>query len=161
MFNTSRAQLVRYTLTTLGRCWEGCITPTAFAPRSKSVEYSSYALAQDGYCGVTFKEVSSTTPDAFSLLPNPSSGAQVVCPASYVYIPRLRWSNISSIKIHLPFQSRWCQWSQCTKFRLLRVPVCHSEYQSFKQRAFNPIHSVALPLECWPHPQLAMDPLLS
>ena len=59
------------------------------------VEVSSvlftYTMAdQEGYCGVTFKEVSSTTPDAFNLLPNPSTTSVVACPASFVYIPRLR-----------------------------------------------------------------------
>ena len=36
MSNTSRGQLVRSTLTTLARCWEGCTTPTASALRLKS-----------------------------------------------------------------------------------------------------------------------------
>ena len=97
--NTSLGQLVRSTLTTLARCWEACTTPTASALRLKSVFTCTLHMlgSQEGYCGVTFKEVSGTTPDAFNLLPDPSTTAQVVCPASFVYIPRLRWSRLSNL----------------------------------------------------------------
>ena len=52
---------------------------------------------QEGYCGVTYREVSGTTPDAFSLLPNPSPGTVVTCPASFINIPKLRY-----VASHLP-----------------------------------------------------------
>ena len=46
---------------------------------------------QEGYCGVTYREVSGTTPDAFNLLPNGSPGTVVTCPASFINIPKLRY----------------------------------------------------------------------
>ena len=54
------------------------------------VQFFSIPL-QEGYCGVTYREVSGTTPDAFSLLPNPSPGTVVTCPASFINIPKLRY----------------------------------------------------------------------
>ena len=51
--------------------------------------------SQEGYCGVTYREVSGTTPDAFNLLPNPSPGTVVTCPASFINIPKLRWTTIT------------------------------------------------------------------
>ena len=103
--NISRAPLERSTLTTLARCWAGCPTPTASALRCERLDHSSHASTQDGYCGITFKEVSSTTPDAFNLLPptpTPTNTAQVVCPNSFVYIPQLRWywKNLKPQKFH-------------------------------------------------------------
>ena len=71
--------------------------------------------------------MSSTTSDAFNLLPDPSTTTQVACPQSFVYIPRLRWPDRPPVELswnHF-FQPRWNQWSQCTNFRPLWVPVCH------------------------------------
>jgi len=41
--------------------------------------------------------VSGTTPDAFNLLPNPSPGTVVTCPASFINIPKLSDDGITGL----------------------------------------------------------------
>ena len=42
---------------------------------------------EEGYCGIEWREVSGTTPDAFQVFASASTVAVVVCPTMYVYIP--------------------------------------------------------------------------
>jgi len=62
-----------------------------------SMDYNNCIRMEEGYCGVTYREVSGTTPDAFSLLPNPSPGTVVTCPASFINIPKLSEDGITGL----------------------------------------------------------------
>ena len=95
--NTSRGSPTRSIRTTSVKCSAAWITTIASAWRWVALFPLRSLLwaSQEGYCGVTYREVSGTTPDAFNLLPNPSPGTVVTCPASFINIPKLRCTIIT------------------------------------------------------------------
>ena len=53
--------------------------------------YTNCIRTERGYCGILWKESSSTSPDPFQMTASPVTNAEATaCPNSYIYIPNLR-----------------------------------------------------------------------
>jgi len=65
----------------------------------QSQYYTNCIRSEDGYCTVRYAEKASTTPDAFSLPPNPSIGAQIKCPVAFISIPRHSYDGVTGMGV--------------------------------------------------------------
>jgi len=78
----------------------------------QSQYYSNCLRSEVGYCGVQYKEKSGTTPDAFNLLPDPTTAVVLDCPAAYAYIPNTSGDGLAGlgapVGATLEFQSHQC-----------------------------------------------------
>jgi len=63
-----------------------------------SQQYTNCIRTERGYCGILWKESSSTSPDPFQMTANPSAAAEATaCPNSYIYIPNLSPDGIQGL----------------------------------------------------------------
>merc|ERR1719293_626093 len=65
--------------------------------------YTNCIRTEKGYCGIQWKESSTTSPDPFQMTKHPvtngGSGHPTACPASFIYIPNLSPDGISALPV--------------------------------------------------------------